>query len=122
MVISLAVDAAVHCITPPPNRPPVLLIFICLVSTVLILQPKEKLTVEASGAMIGLFSMLMVNEHVAVLFDASRAVQSTVVVPRLKKEPLVGAQLYVTFGQLSVTVGALYVTFLPLHVASASND
>ncbi len=51
-----------------------------------------------------------VNEQVAVLFDASRAVQVTVVTPTLKLDPEAGTHVTVAPGQLSVTVGAGNVT------------
>ena len=47
-----------------------------------------------------------VNEHVDVLFDASVAVQLTVVAPTGKVEPETGEQLTVVPGQLSEVVGA----------------
>jgi hypothetical protein len=56
-----------------------------------------------------LSTTVTVNEHVAVLPLVSVAVQVTVLVPRAKVEPLVGAQLLVTPGQLSPMVGALQV-------------
>lgn len=48
---------------------------------------------------------LTVKLQVAVLLEASVAVQVTVVVPTAKTDPEAGAQLNVGFGQLSVTVG-----------------
>jgi len=51
-----------------------------------------------------------VNEQVAVRRTASVAVQLTVVVPSGKTEPEAGTQAVVTPGQLSVAVGAGYVT------------
>lgn len=49
-----------------------------------------------------------VNEHEAVLPDASVAVQVTVVVPTGKVEPDAGEQTTVTPGQLSDAVGAKF--------------
>ena len=49
---------------------------------------------------------LTVKVQVAMLFEASFAVQVTVVVPTAKVEPEIGAQLIVAPGQLSVTVAA----------------
>ena len=43
-----------------------------------------------------------VKSHVAVLLEASVALQLTIVAPRLNVEPLAGVQLNVTPGQLSV--------------------
>ena len=52
----------------------------------------------------------MVNEHCAVLPDASVAVQVTVVTPTGKHVPDGGLQTVVTPGQLSVAVGGGKVT------------
>src|SRR5204863_2958922 len=62
-----------------------------------------------------------VNEHVAVLPEASVAVQVTVVVPTLKLEPEGGVQDVVTPGQLSDAVGANVTVLLVLigHAAAA---
>ena len=51
-----------------------------------------------------------VNEQLAVRAEASVAVQVTVVVPSWKVEPEAGTQLTETPGQLSLAVGAGYVT------------
>jgi hypothetical protein len=51
-----------------------------------------------------------VNEQVAVLFDASVTVQSTVVVPFGNTEPDAGAQTVVAPGQLSFMVGLKVTT------------
>ena len=48
-----------------------------------------------------------VNEQLLVLFDASVAVQLTVVAPTGKVEPDAGVQLAVAPGQLSVGVGTV---------------
>jgi len=48
-----------------------------------------------------------VNEQVAVLFDASVAVQVTVVVPTGKQDPEAGAQVTVAPGQLSPGAGVV---------------
>jgi hypothetical protein len=58
-----------------------------------------------------LSTTITVNEQEDMLLEASLAVQVTVVVPTGKLEPDAGLQLGVpTPGQLSVAVGALYVT------------
>ena len=91
-----------------------------------ILHPNAKLIVVDPGAMIGRFSTDTENEHVAVLFEASRAVHVTLVTPigfpEAKYEPLGGVQVYVTYGQLSVTFVGVNVTVAPLHVASDSTE
>jgi hypothetical protein len=52
-----------------------------------------------------------VNEQFAVLPDASLTEQLTVVMPLAKTEPLAGAHIGVpTPAQLSITIGAAYVT------------
>ena len=51
-----------------------------------------------------------VKLHVAVWPEVSVAVQSTVVVPLAKVEPLAGVQLVVTPGQLSLAAGAAQLT------------
>ena len=65
------------------------------------------LVIFAGHAMVG-FSVSLtvtVKVHVAVLPDASVAVQVTVVVPFGKAVPEAGEQLVVTPGQLSLAVG-----------------
>jgi hypothetical protein len=57
---------------------------------------------------------LTLNEQVAVLPEASVAVQVTVVVPTGKVEPEGGTQATVTPGQLSAAVGGGKVTTEPL--------
>ena len=57
--------------------------------------------------------MVIVNVQVAVLPDASVAVDVTVVVPTGKKLPDAGTETTVVPGQLSVAVGALNVTTAP---------
>lgn len=88
------------------------------------MHPNANVSVFMPGEMIGLFSTETVNVHVAVLFDASIAVQVTVVTPigfpEAKYEPLGGEHEYVTPGQLSVTFVGANVTVAPLHVASDS--
>ena len=59
---------------------------------------------------------ITLNEQLAVLPDASVAVQVTVVVPCAKAEPLAGVQLEVTPEQLSLTVGANVTTAVLLQV------
>ena len=58
----------------------------------------------ATGACVS--CTVTVNEHVDVLFEASVAVQLTVVAPTGKVEPETGEQTTVVPGQLSEVVGA----------------
>ena len=53
---------------------------------------------------------MTVNEQLALLCEASITLQLTVVVPFGKAEPEAGEQVGARPGQLSVTVGAGYVT------------
>lgn len=48
-----------------------------------------------------------VKVHIAMLFEASFAVQVTVVIPTLKLVPEAGEQVTVGFGQLSIAVGVV---------------
>lgn len=69
--------------------------------------------------------MVMVKVSVARLFDGSRAVQVTVVVPtgKLWMTSAAGSQITVTDPELSVAKGALKVTAAPLAlVAGCVND
>ena len=65
--------------------------------------------VQTSGSVTAKLTRLteMVKLHVAVLLDASVAVQVTVVVPRGKFAPEGGLQATVAPGQLSVGVGVV---------------
>jgi hypothetical protein len=63
-----------------------------------------------------------VNEQLAVFPDASVAVQTTAVVPTGKGEPDAGTQATVAPGQLSVTVGAGYVTVATTVQVFGSTD
>jgi hypothetical protein len=58
----------------------------------------------------GAFSTVTVKLQLAVLFDASLAVQFTVDVPIGKQAPDAGAHTTVVPAQLSVTVGIVKVT------------
>ena len=53
-----------------------------------------------------------VKAHCTVLFEASVAVQVTVVVPTLKQLPDAGTQATVAPEQLSLTVGGVKLTFI----------
>jgi hypothetical protein len=64
------------------------------------------LTIHGATALL----RITLNEQFAVLPDVSVAVQVTVLVPYAKVLPLAGIQLYVTPGQLSLTVGANVTT------------
>jgi hypothetical protein len=74
-------------------------------------------TLPVPAVAFGLFTVpgtvavtIILNEQLAVLPDASVAVQVTVLVPCAKVEPLAGLQLEVTPEQLSLTVGANVTT------------
>jgi hypothetical protein len=77
--------------------------------------PLSTLTMTSAGqvtAGVSASSTVTVNEQLSVLPAASDAVQSTVVVPTEKVEPLAGAQTTLTPGQLSVAVAVKVTTAL----------